>query len=157
MTKTIENIIGERGYTVTRPKGTSMFPLIRSNKDYEICISKPVFPLKKYDVPVYVRKSGSYVMHRILDITEDGYVCCGDNQWVLEHGIKESQVVGVLTQWYHKGKHCTVNDKGYLRYVKFWCKSLKFRHFILFFCHKYMRITGTVKEVIGRKLHGKNK
>lgn len=30
----------------------------------------------------------------------DGYVLCGDNQWVLEWGINDEQVLGVLKGFY---------------------------------------------------------
>ena len=154
MAKTLEEVIAQKGYVVTKPKGTSMFPLIRDSK-YDVYIVKPEPHLNKYDVPVYKRTTGEYVMHRILGEDKDGYICCGDNQWILEYGVKDSQVIGVLKEWYHKDKKKTVEDEKYKRYVKFWCKSLKRRHFILFFCHKYMRVTGTVKE-IWKKLYGKN-
>jgi hypothetical protein len=144
MNKTIEQVIAERGYIVTKPKGTSMFPLIRSNND-DIYVVKPQLPLNVFDIPVYRRKSGEYVMHRILDKDDKGYICCGDNQWVLEYGINDSQIVGVLKEWYHKNKKHTVEDKGYLRYVRFWCKSLKLRHFILYFCHIHMNFKAKLK------------
>ena len=139
MNKTIEQVINERGYIVTRPKGTSMFPLIRSNNDY-IYVVKADKPLEIYDIPIYKGKNGNYVMHRILGKDEKGYICCGDNQWVLEYGVTDSRIVGVLKEWDHKNKRHTVTDKGYLRYVKFWCKSLKLRHFILYFCHIYLNL-----------------
>ena len=79
MAKTLEEVIAQKGYVVTKPKGTSMFPLIRDNK-YDVYIEKPQPHLNKYDVPVYKRESGEYVMHRILGKDKNGYICCGDNQ-----------------------------------------------------------------------------
>lgn len=139
MNKTIEQVINERGYIVTKPKGTSMFPLIRSNND-DIYIVKPHKPPGLYDIPVYKRESGEYVMHRILGKDDRGYICCGDNQWTPEYGVTEDRIVGVLSQWWHKNRKHTTNDRGYRRYVKFWCCSLKLRRYMLYFCHIYMNI-----------------
>lgn len=144
MIKTIEEFILEKGFYVTRPKGTSMFPLLMDNRN-EICIVK-ADEIKKYDVPLYKRESGEYVLHRIIDINDDGYVCCGDNQWVPEYGVKREQIIGKLDSWYKGDKKHTVRDASYLRYVKFWCKSLGLRHFILWFCHKYWRLRDMIKK-----------
>lgn len=152
MTKTIEEIVRERGYYITAPKGTSMFPLL--NSKCSITVVKPQLPLKKYDVALYKRKSGEFVLHRVMGRNSQGYIFCGDNQWRLEEGIEESQIVATLQEWYKKNKKHTTEDTGYQRYVRFWCKSLGLRRFILFFCHKYMFLRDLTKE-IGGKLFGK--
>ena len=144
MIKTIEDIILEKGFYVTRPKGTSMFPLLKENRN-EICVVK-ADEINKYDVPLYKRKSGEYVLHRVLDINEDGYVCCGDNQWTLEYGVKREQIIGKLDRWFKGDREYTVRDKSYQRYVKFWCKSLGLRHFILWFCHHYWHLWDKLKK-----------
>ncbi len=144
MIKSIEEIVREKGFYVTRPKGTSMFPMLRDNSN-EICV-KSADEINKYDVVLYKRESGEYVLHRVLEIDEDGYVCCGDNQWVLERGVKREQIIGKLDSWYKGDKEHTVRDASYLRYVKFWCKSLGFRHFILWFCHHYWQLRNKAKK-----------
>ena len=144
MYKTIEDVIREKGFYVTRPKGTSMFPLLRNNRD-EIYV-KRADEVKKHDVALYKRDSGEYVLHRIIGKNNDGYICCGDNQWVPEYGVRPGQIIGKLDSWYKGDKEYTVRDASYLRYVKFWCKSLGLRHFILWFCHKYWRLRDIVKK-----------
>ena len=150
----IENVILEKGFYITRPKGTSMFPMLRDDRN-EICVIK-ADGIKKYDVPLYKRHSGEYVLHRVLDINDDGFVCCGDNQWVPEYGIKPEQIVGKLDRWYKGNKEYTVRDASYLRYVRFWCKSLKRRRLILKLWHKQMNIKYTIKAVLRKilKKHG---
>lgn len=154
MSKTIEEVILEKGFYVTRPKGTSMFPMLKDNCN-EICVVK-ADEINKYDVPLYKRESGEYVLHRILDINEDGYVCCGDNQWTLEYGVKREQIIGKLDRWFKGNKEYTVSDKSYQRYVKLWCKSLKRRHFILWFWHRYNYLVGAIKEILS-KIFKRNK
>lgn len=141
MPKRIEDVVRERGYYVTKPKGMSMFPMIRRSCT-DICVVRAKLPLDLHDVPVYKRSDGTYVMHRVLAVRPDGYVCCGDNQWVLEEGVTDDMIVGVLSSWHSGGRAHSTTDKGYRRYVRFWCRSLGLRRFILFFCHKWWSLRG---------------
>ncbi len=151
MTKTIEEVISERGYYVTNPKGMSMFPMLREGTG-EAYIVKPELPLRRLDVPVYKRRDGTYVMHRVLSVDETGYSCCGDNQWVLEKGVSDSQIIGVLDSWYKNGKKHTVRDKSYLRYARFWSSSLRFRRVLLAFAHGWRRLRYFVRSAGGKIL-----
>ena len=152
MAKKIEEIVEEKGYYATNPKGMSMFPLL--NKKCNIIVVKPELPLKQYDVALYKRESGEYVLHRVMGRNEQGYIFCGDNQWRLEYGIQDEQIVATLKEWYKNNRKHTVEDLRYKRYVSFWCKSLKLRHFILWFCHRCIFVKELVKE-IGGKIFGK--
>ena len=57
------------------PKGTSMMPLIRQGID-SIVLKKAPDKLKKYDLPLYRRDDGHFVLHRVVGIDKDGYVMC---------------------------------------------------------------------------------
>lgn len=138
MPKRIEDIIFEHGYYITKPKGSSMFPMIKPGSG-EVCIVKADSVLKN-DVILYKRKNGKYVLHRVLKIIDDEFVCCGDNQWEPEYGVTRDMIIGKLDSWYSGDKKRTVKDKDYLRYVKFWCKSLALRRFLLFIMSLKWRI-----------------
>jgi hypothetical protein len=123
----IDEALERQGMIVTVPVGTSMWPMLRNRKD-NIVIRKTKGPLKKYDVPLYRRANGQFVLHRILDVKPDGYVICGDNQYRMEHGVKESQILGVLTAFYRGDRFVDCNsNKKYLLYVKIWCFSVNMR------------------------------
>ena len=72
-----EDVIERDGRLVYTNVGDSMRPLIRQDRDILI-IEKPHGRLKKYDVPLYKRDSGQYVLHRVLKVREKDYVICGD-------------------------------------------------------------------------------
>ena len=76
---TFEKIIEKDGKLIYTNRGDSMMPLIKEGRDL-IIIEKPVGRLKKYDVPLYKRDSGQYVLHRVLKVRDDDYVICGDNR-----------------------------------------------------------------------------
>ena len=129
--RTFEDEIRQNGYLVYTNVGDSMMPLLRQNRDLLI-VSKKKGRCKKYDVPLYKRDSGQYVLHRILKVREKDYVICGDNRWRREYGITDEQIVGVLTAIVRDGKTVSVTDRKYQRYVHLWCDFYYIRAAIFF-------------------------
>ncbi|MGN0526867.1 MAG: S24/S26 family peptidase [Acutalibacteraceae bacterium] len=98
--------------------GTSMKPLLIQGRDY-VEIVKPHLPLNVGDIPLYRRDDGSFVLHRVVAVNEDGYVMCGDNQYVLESGIKDSQIIGVVKTICRDGRKFDVqSDEWYKKYTE---------------------------------------
>lgn len=127
---TFEEEIKKHGRLIYTNVGDSMMPLIRQGRDILI-ISAVNGRLKKYDVPLYKRDSGQYVLHRILKVRADDYVICGDNRWQREYGITDRHIIGVLTGIVRDGKEISVNDGKYRAYVHLWCDFFYIRAFIL--------------------------
>ena len=125
-----EDVIERDGKLVYTNVGDSMRPLIRQGKDL-IIIEKPQGRLKKYDVPLYKRDSGQYVMHRILKVRENDYVICGDNRYSKEYGITDKHIIGVLTAIVHDGKEISMTDWKYKAYIHLWCDLFPVRAFVL--------------------------
>ena len=109
--------------------GTSMMPLLRNGED-TIVLIKQGSRLKKYDVPLYRRSDGSFVLHRIIKVKKDSYVMCGDHQYVKEYGITYNDVVAVLKGFYKDGKYISCDDFSYKCYCVFWTYSRPLRNFI---------------------------
>ena len=82
---------------------------------------------RKYDAILYRRDNGRYVLHRILAVCPDSYVLRGDNCLRKEYGIREDQVLGVLTDVIRKGKKMDVNSPSYRLAVRLWCWSYGLR------------------------------
>ena len=89
---TYEEELQKNGKIIHTNVGTSMMPLLRQNRDVMI-IERPEGRLKKYDVPLYKRKNGQYVLHRILKVREKDYVICGDHCVKKEYGITDVDAV----------------------------------------------------------------
>ena len=100
---TFEEEIARNGFLLYRNVGDSMLPLIRQGKDLLLIARKPEGRLRKYDVPLYRRDSGQYVLHRILKVRENDYVICGDNRWRCETGITDRHEV--LLYFLHQRCH----------------------------------------------------
>ncbi|MBP3362174.1 MAG: S24/S26 family peptidase [Clostridia bacterium] len=99
------------------PKGVSMLPLIHQGKD-TVMIAPISGKLKKYDIPLYRRANGQFVLHRVVAVRKDGYVMCGDNQYVREYGVKDEQLIGVLAEIRTPEKIIKVTDAEYKKYCK---------------------------------------
>ena len=95
-----------------KPQGMSMVPLIYPGRD-EVVISPVAGELKKYDIILYrSMKTGLLTLHRIVDIKEDTFFVCGDNQTTLEE-INSEQIHGIVTEIYRKGKRIDTNNLFY--------------------------------------------
>lgn len=96
--------------------GTSMLPLLVQGRDYAV-LKKADAPLAAGDVPLYRRADGSFVLHRIVGFDGDNYIMCGDNQFALEYGIGDGNIVGVACEFIIDGK--TVDTEADAEYIKY--------------------------------------
>lgn len=118
----------EAGQTVRfSPMGISMLPMLRQGVD-SVVLSPVPEKLKKYDLPLYRRPDGKYVLHRIVGVDE-GYTCIGDNQFDFEHGVSHDQMLAVVTAFYRGERKWDVNSPAYRVYCRFWHYSRSVRHF----------------------------
>ena len=118
------------------PHGTSMRPTILGGRDQVVLAALPE-KLKKYDLPLYLRDNGQFVLHRIVKVGET-YTCIGDNQFVYEPGVRQDQMLALATGFYRKGKYYSTDSIGYqvysrlwhwtrpLRWAVIWCRSMFF-------------------------------
>lgn len=123
----IKELLLSDGKYVGTTMGVSMRPMIVSGRDV-VVIERKTQRLKPLDVALYMRNDKDYVLHRVLKVTETGYIIRGDNCYSDEI-VKEEDVIGVLTQYFKKEKPVMMDDKKYLRYVKrrlFWYKPRRF-------------------------------
>lgn len=109
------------------PQGVSMLPMLRQGVD-SVVLSPLPDQLRKYDVPLYQRDNGKYILHRIIAVGET-YTCIGDNQFDLEHGVRQDQMIALVTGFYRGDKFHSVTEPGYRLYCRFWHYSRPVRHF----------------------------
>lgn len=138
MISSFEEQLKKTGTLVYYNVGDSMMPLLKENRDLMV-LSVPNRPIRKYDAILYKRDSGQYVMHRVIEIREDGYVLCGDNRYYKEYGVKDEQVLAILTSVLRKGKAVSVDSTQYKIYVHLWCDLFIIRAAILRIKHIFLR------------------
>ena len=100
------------------PVGISMLPMLRQGRD--CVILKPISgKLEKYDIPLYQRDDGHYVLHRIVKVGET-YTCMGDNQFHKETGVRQDQLIAVVASFTRDGDSRGVDSMTYRIYCRFW-------------------------------------
>jgi hypothetical protein len=118
----------EAGQTVRfSPMGISMLPMLRQGKD-SVVLSPVPEKLKKYDLPLYRRPDGQYVLHRIAEVG-DTYTCIGDNQFRMEPGVEHGQILALVTAFYRGERKWEVTSPLYRLYCRFWHYSRPLRRF----------------------------
>ena len=140
-----EEILKDEGRLVYSNVGTSMQPLIRQGRDLLI-IERTAGRLKKYDVPLYRRANGQYVLHRIIKVRPDDYVLRGDNQLYREKGVTDGQILGVLTAVVRDGKEILVTATSYRIYVRIWCALFPVRALFLICAAALRRLKKQIRK-----------
>ena len=110
--------------------GVSMLPLLRQRKDLFTIKRKGSERCKAGDVVLYRRPPNHYVLHRIIKILPDSYVILGDNSIIKEFGIKDKDILGVMTSFVRNGKEHKVEEKGYRLYSFVWMHTKEMRMFL---------------------------
>lgn len=109
-------------------RGTSMLPMLRQGKDYVELTGLPE-RLKKYDLPLYRNAKGQYVLHRIVDVQGDCYVCRGDNTFH-DETVAAQRMVGVVCAFTRAGRRISVDNRWYRLYCRVWCAAFPARRFV---------------------------
>ena len=117
--------------------GNSMFPLFAHERDIVEIKKCPVY--RKYDIILYVRTTGTLVLHRIVKKKDGIFYLCGDNQLIVEHPIYEDQIIGKVIEYKRKGK--IINSDSFINklYSRFWCINIKLRKPLLLTALKIRR------------------
>lgn len=115
---TIEEVLKAQGRILLQTTGISMEPLLHDRKS-TVVIEQAAGELKKYDVALFSRPSGEYVLHRIVKVRDKDYLICGDNGLYKEPVLKEN-VLGVMTGFYpdEGEKFVSCEDEEYRRYLR---------------------------------------
>ena len=109
------------------PRGVSMLPMLRQGID-SVLLSPAPQGLRKFDLPLYRRENGAYILHRVVEVGET-YTCIGDNQFQPERGVKHEQIIAVVTEFYRGSRRISVTHPGYRIYCGIWHYSRPVRRF----------------------------
>lgn len=108
------------------PNGVSMLPMLREGID-SVVLSPLPEKLRKYDLPLYRRTSGQYVLHRVIKAGQT-YTCIGDNQFYNEYGLEHNQMIAIVSSFYRKDKEIRTSNPLYRLYCYIWHYSRPIRH-----------------------------
>ena len=146
----IEEILESGGEFRLYPRGTSMLPLIVQSRDsVALCRTQGV-SAQKGDIAFYKRSDGHFVLHRVMDVCADGtYVMCGDNQTLLERGIRSEQILARVCAVYRREKRIEVDSRAYRTYVFLWAR-MPLRRVLLFVYRAFAKLSRIFRRILRR-------
>ena len=144
--------IEKNGVIAFVPGGNSMWPMLK-NRGQSVIVQAKTGRLKKFDVAFYVRDNGAFVLHRVMQVIDGGYVMCGDSQFTLEK-VKEENVFGIMTSFYRGKKSVEVTDEKYIKQVERYYGRPTLRKIRLKFFYLRQRIKNKL-AAINRKVFKK--
>lgn len=124
----VSHLTGDRVIRHVNFSGRSMLPMLRQDKD-TVELKKAPEKLKKYDLPMYRGPGGKYIMHRIVDVKPDYYVCLGDNTYRHEK-VRREQIVAVVCAFYRGKRRISADAPAYRLYCWIWCAAYPVRCFL---------------------------
>lgn len=142
----IEDVLLQSGKYIGPTVGISMLPMLKNRRDTIVVLPKTE-RLKPLDVALY-KRGDDYVLHRVLELLDDGYLIRGDNCYSDEY-IKEEQVIGVLSEFFQKNKHFYCTDKKYLAYAQRHVKSYPIRRVFVLAIAKVKNAIKKVLKILG--------
>ncbi len=98
------------------PQGTSMLPMLRPGED-AVILRRPEGPIRKYDIALYRRLDGKYILHRIVGVGKT-YTTLGDNCVIPEKGIHSEQILAVVHRCYRGEEEIPMRGLRYGLYCR---------------------------------------
>lgn len=124
----IEQTLASEGVLVSTTSGRSMLPMLRNRRDTIVIrpaeSARPGGLLRRFDVALYCRPDGAYVLHRVIRVLDNHaadvtYLIRGDNTFVLER-VPADWVIGVLEECWRGNRHLNLSGWRYRAYCRIW-------------------------------------
>lgn len=115
----IREVLASGGEFRLYPHGTSMLPLLRQGID-SVALRSLDRPPRKFDILFYKRRDGSYILHRVKEVTKDGLVLWGDNHTMLEYGVTDDMIIGYAARIFRGDKELDCQSFRYRAYLWLW-------------------------------------
>lgn len=121
----IEEVIRFGGKIRLTVTGMSMYPLLRNRIDSVLL--KKITEIKKYDILLYTREDGSYVLHRAVKLNEKTIDIIGDGESRIETDVPREKIIAKVEE-IKRGKRIIKTDSFlYKLYCRVWTVCIPFR------------------------------
>lgn len=135
--------------------GNSMYPLFRHRKDSFRLKKIKGEEARKYDMILYQRDNGRYILHRIVRVGPEGYSLRGDNQYTDEFPVRADQIIGRVCSFCRNGRQIDCESLSYWAYCRFWVHTVRVRQGLLFLKHLPRRVVRKIVRTL-KKVGMKN-
>lgn len=120
----------EEGMEVTfKPKGMSMLPFIRGERDSVVL--KKADSLKTGDIALAETEGSRYVLHRIERIEGETVILMGDGNIAGRERCRRSDILAVASKIIRDGKEIDCSSASHQRKAKIWKALLPVRRYLL--------------------------
>ena len=119
--------LAQEGSVKIPASGNSMIPLFRHGRDQVTLRGVQGETLNKYDMILYRRPNGGYVLHRIVGVREEGYVVRGDAQLWDEYPVPREWVIARVEEFRRGVRSGRCADLGYRAYCVIWVNTVWMR------------------------------
>jgi Predicted transcriptional regulator len=107
--------------------GTSMYPFLRENIDHVELQKADCNNIRRGDIVLYIRRSGEYILHRVLKKDNGQFNMIGDNQQWIEGPIYPDQVVASVASVFRNGKKIECGGIGWKILSLMWLNIIPVR------------------------------
>ena len=140
----VEKLLAEGKTIQIKPQGYSMYPMFVPERDQAVIAPVRIEKLKRGDVVLYRRSSGTLVLHRILKRRPEGFYMVGDNQDEVEGPLSKKQIIGHMIRFVRKGRSYSVSNPVYRAAAGIWLFLRPVRRPV-------MRVGAFCKKIVCRK------
>lgn len=107
--------------------GNSMWPLIANQRDSVLLTPCESDELKKGDIILFKATKTHWVLHRITDVREDGYITTGDGNLHRDPFIPKEAVRGKVKTIYRKDRIIDCEKKRWNALFRLWMIAFPMR------------------------------
>lgn len=107
--------------------GNSMWPLIANQRDSVLLTPCDEDELKKGDIILFKATKNKWVLHRITEVLEDGYITTGDGNLHRDPFIPKEAVRGKVKTIFRKDRTIDCSDKRWRMLFRLWMMSFPMR------------------------------
>lgn len=142
----IEELLDKENEAIITVKNKSMLPLIVANRDQVVLEKRDFSKLNKGEIILFKSKCGRYLLHRIHDISDLGYLTIGDGNLHFDGWVRPRNIVGVVCKVIRKGKEIDYYSCFWENVFEMWMNLLPIRgvllkiyEFIVYIKHKLLK------------------
>ena len=127
---TLCELVNEGREVVLNITGSSMSPFLIHQRD-AVMLGKMMTPPQRGDIVLFQREDGSYVVHRVRKVSDEGYYMIGDGQTETEGPVPRERLRAIVTKVRRKSQWFGSNDVRWRFFASVWLAIIPLRKFLV--------------------------
>jgi hypothetical protein len=127
----IQELLSQEGKAWLTVTGMSMYPFLRENKDAVELAKTSLEAIKKNDIVLIRRKTGEYILHRVLYKREAVFYIIGDAQRWVEGPISAEQLLAKVESVKRSGRIIKCEATAWKLITRIWLFLIPIRPLLI--------------------------